>query len=227
LTALSTTRLSYPVPYTCQFATPDLVANFLFDGRPLQSDPNWAEYGADTPDQYAHWAMRSCGVVCVKMVAEGLGAPSRSVMAWIQAGLALDGYLTDRRAERPVEIGWKHSALAELARQHGCHAERLSGLGMVNLAALVRTDRCFLASVSSEIGEGEDVPITRRNGHVVVVHGFAEDADNRLTHFMLHNPSGRSPDLRENARIPVARFAEAFSGRGIAVGPVNSSYSGA
>ena len=106
--------VSYRVPYTCQFATPDLVADFLFDGRPLQTDPNWAAYGADSPDEYAHWAMRSCGVVAVKMVVEGLGGPVRPVMDWVEAGLALDGYLTDLRAERPVEVGWKHSALAGL-----------------------------------------------------------------------------------------------------------------
>ena len=210
MTAPRVIRVSYPVPYTCQFTSPELVADFLFGGRPLETDPHWADYGASTPDDYAHWAMRSCGVVCVKMVVEGLGGPVQSVMDWIEAGLALDGYLTGQRAERPVEIGWKHSALAELARAHGCRAELLSGLNVGDLAALVRSDRCLLASVSSEIGEGVDLPITRRNGHIVVVHGYEQAGDDDLTHLFVHNPSGRSPASRRDARLPVARFAEAF-----------------
>ena len=83
MTASRVTRVSYPIPYTCQFASPHLVADFLFDGRPLQSDPNWADYGVDSPTDYAHWAMRSCGVVCVKMVIEGLGGPDRTIMQWM------------------------------------------------------------------------------------------------------------------------------------------------
>lgn len=213
------TCVSYPVPYTCQFATPELVADFLFDGRPLQSDPRWPDYGAITPDEYAHWAMRSCGVVCVKMVVEGLGGPTQSVMDWVGEGLALDGYLAEIRDERPVEKGWKHGALAELAQGHSFHAELVAGLAVDDLAGLVREDRCLLASVSSEIGEGVDLPITRRNGHIVVVHGYVEDEAGELTHLVLHNPSGRSADLRAGARIPVERFGEAFSGRGIAIGP--------
>lgn len=218
MTQPSITRVSFDIPYTCQFASADLVSAFLTDGQPLESDPNWADYGVATPADYAHWAMRSCGVVCVKMAIEGLGGPDRSIMEWIEAGLALDGYLTERRAERPVEKGWKHGALAELARLEGLSAELVSGLGMANVVALIRTDRCFLASVSPEIGEGNDAPITRRNGHIVVIYGFEADVGGNPTHLLLHNPSGRSEALRAGARVPVGRFAEAFSGRGIAIG---------
>jgi len=221
MTSSHAVRVSYHVPYTCQFATPDLVADFLFDGCPLQTDPNWAASGANSPDEYAHWAMRSCGVVAVKMVVEGLGGPVRSVMDWVQAGLALDGYLTQLREERPVEVGWKHSVLAGLAQAYGLHAELLADVDLAAVAELIRADRCFLASVSSEVGEGTeaDTPITRRNGHIVVVHGLVYDDDAALTHLLLHNSSGRTPALRADARLPVARFAQAFSGRGIAIGP--------
>jgi hypothetical protein len=96
----------------------------------------------------------------------------------------------------------------------------VSGLIVDDLATLVREDHCTLASVSSEIGEGVDLPITRRNGHIVVVHGYVEDAAGQLTHILLHNPSGRSADLRADVQMPVERFGEAFSGRGIAIGPL-------
>ena len=74
------------IPYACQFASRELVRDFLEEGRPLESDPAWQTYGAQSPAEYAHWALRSCGVVCVKMAVEGLaGLTPRPVMEWVQA----------------------------------------------------------------------------------------------------------------------------------------------
>jgi hypothetical protein len=206
----------YGVPYICQFASPTLVKAFVDGGRPLESDPAWAAYGADSPAEYAHWSMRSCGVVCVKMAVDGLtGADSGPVMEWVRAGLALDGYLAEQRADRRVEIGWKHAALARLAREHGCEAELVQGLTLDDLAAHVGAGRIVIASVSSEIGEG--VPITRNNGHLVVVYGVEIGVDGEVEAVILHNPSGRTAALQAGARVPADRFKEAFSGRGVVV----------
>ncbi len=59
---------AYTPPSYCQFASPELVQAFINGERDLLSDPNWAEYGAESPEEYAHWALRACGVVCVKML---------------------------------------------------------------------------------------------------------------------------------------------------------------
>jgi hypothetical protein len=208
--------VSYSIPYACQFASPDLVWEFIKQGRDLASDPRWAEYGADTPQEYAHWAMRSCGVVCVKMAVEGvMGIPPRTVMDWVREGLALDGYLTEIRRERPVEIGWKHAALADLARAHGCDADPASGVTLVDIARHVRAGHLFIASVTSELGE--DAPITRQNGHLVVVYGLSLDEQGRVESIIAHNPSGRRPAMQAGAILPADRFVAGFSGRGIVI----------
>lgn len=208
-----------PVPYTCQFASPGLVRAFVRGEHPLADDPNWPGYGAASPEEYAHWARRSCGVVCVKMAVEALaGVEPRPVMDWVRAGLALDGYLTEIRPDRPersIEKGWKHAALAALAREHGLHAHLASGLTLAGLAAHLRAGRLVIASVSSELGE--DGPITRRSGHLVLVFGVTLGAGGQVESVILHNPSGRTPALQAGARIPAARFEQGFSGRGIVV----------
>lgn len=211
--------VSYPVPYTCQFASPELVHAFLHGERALETDPNWAAYGASSPQEYAHWALRACGVVCVKMAVEGLtGQRAGPAMDWVRAGLAADGYLTEQRPDRPVEKGWKHTALARLARDHGLHACLISELALSDLVAHIRADRVIIASVTSELGE--DGPLTRRSGHLVLVTGVAIDGKGgAIEAVIVHNPSGRTPDLQANARIPTARFAQGFSGRGIVIGP--------
>lgn len=210
----------YAIPYVCQFASRDLVHAFLNEGRDVSTDPHWREYGADSPEEYAHWALRACGVVCVKMAVDGLtGQPSGTVMEWVRAGLALDGYLVERRPDRPdkrVEKGWKHAALAQLANEAGCQARLAADLSMDDLAAEIMAGHVLIASVSSELGE--EVPITRRSGHLVVVYGVGLDDGGQVSEVILHNPSGRRPELQAAARIQGGQFRDGFSGRGIVIG---------
>lgn len=208
--------VSYSIPYTCQFATPGLVRDLVNKQIPLEQDPHWADYGAASPQEYAHWAMRSCGVVCVKMAVEGItGKSYGTVMDWVKAGLALDGYITDRRTDRPAEVGWKHSKLAQLAIERGCRADLVASQTLTDLAEHIRAGRLLIASVTSELGE--NVPLTRRNGHLVVIYGLALN-EQAVVNVILHNPSGRTPALQAGALIPAERFAAGFSGRGIIVG---------
>jgi hypothetical protein len=157
-------RVSYPVPYLCQFAS-RARTRVRFEELPLESDPRWAEYGAESPAQYAHWARRSCGVVCVKIAVEALaGCPPQTIMNWVKAGLALDGYLTELRSDRPdrpIEKGWKHAALAKLAVERGCDAEMVAPLGLHDLVAHIQADRLVIASVTSELGKTVPSPEVR------------------------------------------------------------------
>ncbi len=209
--------VSHPIPYACQFASPEHVWEFINKTRDLTSDPRWEEYGAASPDEYRYWALRSCGVVCVKMAVEGVaGIAPRPAMDWVHEGLAIGGYLAEIRKDRPVEVGWKHSALAGLARRHGLHAELAAGITLEGVADHLGTDRLIIASVTSELGE--DAPITRHNGHLVVVFGAVLDGGGEVESVIAHNPSGRRPELQAGAKIPAARFMEGFSGRGIVIG---------
>jgi hypothetical protein len=218
MSRMTTLTASYPIPYTCQFASPELVRALINKQIPLEDDPRWADYGAASPQEYAHWAMRSCGVVCIKMAVEGItGKPHGKVMDWVKAGLSLDGYIADRRNDRPVEVGWKHATLARLAAGHGCHAELVADQTLADLARHIRAGRLLIASVTSELGE--DAPLTRRNGHLVVVYGLTLDEQGAAQSVTLHNPSGRTAALQAGAIIAVERFAEGFSGRGIVIGP--------
>jgi hypothetical protein len=214
-------RVPYELPYVCQFASPELVHAFVYGEREIESDPRWAEYGAVDAAEYAHWARRSCGVVCIKMAVEGItGFTPQPVMDWVREGLAINGYLTELRAdrpERPIEKGWKHASLAELAQRHGCPAALIRDVTAADLAAQVRAGRVVIASVSSEMGE--DGEITRNSGHLVLVIGVAMDAAGRIVEVIVHNPSGRMSALQCGARLAVERFMRGFSGRGIAIGP--------
>lgn len=209
------TILQYPnAPYYAQIEDYEHVTEYLDEGRSPLTDPFWRRSGAPDIEIYAHWTKRACGIVCVKTCIETFGGPIRPLHHWINQGIALDGYLIREDPNGiPVEIGWKHATLAELCKQQGFHAcPQEVNLEMIENA--LRSGRILIASVSFEIGT--DRPITRQGGHLVTLLGV-EFKQGKLTDYILHNPSGRTPDLRRFARIPVKRFNQAFSQRVIIV----------
>lgn len=209
-------RLPYSIPYYAQVASPELAAAFFDRGRPLESDPRWAEFGASSPQEYAYWADRACGIACVKMCAEALGGPVLSMMDWIKAGLDRDGYAVRTGANGVrEEIGWVHQCLADLIAPYAAQAWAQSA-AIDEIAAHLTAGRLVIASVSYQIGTNG--PVTRRGGHLVVVTGADRDAHG-VRALVVNNPSGRTPRLRQNARIPVDRFLAGYSGRVIVIEP--------
>ena len=178
------------------------------------NDPRWDETGAVSPEEYAYWVERACGVACVKMCVEALGGERVSLVEWARAGVALGGYLIEHPRGRPKERGWLHHTLAELITRSGFHANPLQ-ISMNEIANQLKLGRMVIASVSCEIGD--EVPVTRKGGHLVVVVG-AEINHEELKGFIIHNPSGRIHALQAGAYIPSVIFEQGYAGRVIVAG---------
>lgn len=208
--------LPYPVPYYAQVASPELALPILEKRLPAEQDPRWVETGAASPQDYAYWAFRACGVACVKMCVEALGGPVYSLVDWANRGVQAGGYLTREDAAGQLEeVGWLHRSLAALIRGAGYHADSCDATPN-QIVAHLRAGKMVIASVSYELGTLQ--PVTRRGGHLVVVIG-AELENGRPSAFLINNPSGRHPHLRAGARIPIDRFTAAYTGRAIVAGP--------
>jgi len=203
-------ELPFLVPYYCQFCSPELVLDIISGRVRAEDDPRWAKFGARTKRQYAYWAWRACGIACLKMAIEALGGPMRPMMYWIEAALAIDGFLQERRAQKGKPSGWIHRSLAELGRQNGLVGECRAPVDTEEIARCLDRRQVVIASVSHELGEWG--PVTRNTGHMVVVHGYSR-LDGLLEALLVNNPSGRYPELRQNCWIPEKRFSAAFSGR--------------
>ena len=213
---LETIRLPYDVPYYAQVASPELAEAIFVHGMDPAQDPRWGESGAGTPQEYAYWVERACGVACLKMCVEALGGPRRSLVDWARLGLERGGYLI-RYAENgdAHEVGWVHGALAEMAQEIGLTAEA-RGAGLEEILAYLRGGRMVIASVSYEAGD-DRLSITKQGGHLMVVLG-ADCLDGRPQAFYVNNPSGRRAELQAGARLPLERFAAAYSGHIIVIG---------
>ena len=203
------------VPYTPQIADAQHMAEYLDEGRSLASDPCWQQSGAPTLESYVYWADRACGIACIKSIIEAFGGEARTLHAWIEQAQALGAYMIETDADGvPHEIGWKHAGLAQLCQEQGLAARTLAADAALIVRAL--SSGCLvIASVSYELGSA-DRPITRKNGHLVVITG-ALMRENEPTHFTIHNPSGRGKSMQVHANIPLPRFEQAYSGRVIVI----------
>ena len=211
-----TIRLPYPVPYYAQIASPELAESIFVHGMNPAQDPRWAESGAESPQEYAYWVERACGVACLKMCVEAVGGPKYSLVDWAHIGLERGGYLVRHNEDGSVyEVGWIHRVLAEMAKENGLIAASHPAM-LEEIPEYLRRERMVIASVSYEAGD-DRLPITRRGGHLMVVVG-AECADGFPYAFYVNNPSGRRAELQAGARLPLERFAPAYSGHIIVIG---------
>jgi len=209
-----TDHFTQTVPYYCQIADQANAADYLDKGKSLLEDPFWKKTGAANTHEYVYWAARSCGMVCVKMCVEAFGGACLPLQVWIERGLALNAYLTEKRpGQAVVEKGWLHAGLAQVMEQVGLSTE-VKAVDMAGLYEELSGGKLVIASVSHELGS--EKPITHQGGHLVVVTGMlCNDGD--ISVVVIHNPSGRRAALQASAVIAVERFVQAFSGRVITV----------
>ncbi len=208
------------IPYYAQIASPWLANAFFEQGLSPALDPHWVESGAYSLDEYVYWTNRACGAACVKMAVEALGGQRLGLIEWARRGVQLGGYLTEKRPDgSQAERGWLHSALADLICWSGFRAEARP-LPIHDFEPIFAEGGMIIASVSHEIGTNR--PITQRGGHLVLVFGASIEYDQPGT-LLLHNPSGRTAALRENAHIPAERFLAAYAGRAIVVSSPRSA----
>jgi len=207
-------RFPHPLPYYAQIATPALALQIFQEGYDPVNDPNWRIFGAQSPQEYAYWVMRACGIVCVKMCVEGFARTQRTVHEWIRMGLERNGYLIREEAGKLVEPGWIHRVLADLICSEGLYSQAVPA-ALQAIIDTLRNGHLFIASVSYQLGTRN--PITFRGGHLVVVRGVDLEEGVPVTIY-LNNPSGRIPELQANAAVSAVRFQAAYTGRGIVVG---------
>ncbi len=195
-------------PYRAQWESAGLVAEFLA-GRDAATDPLWVRSGAADAAEYARWAGHLCGCACLQMALGALGRAVPPIHAVRRGVQAEGGYVEapDGEIRGLIYAG----AVAWLAGQ-AIAARIVLDFEAAALPGMIADGAMLVASVHPSIRHpAEDPP--GRGGHLVLVFGTAPDGALRF-----HNPSGDSPEGREDARLAVPDFARFFAGRGILVG---------
>src|SRR5260370_40311145 len=163
--------------------------------------------------------MRACGVACLKMCLEALATLPQfpTMIELIRKGVDLGGYIVHNEQGEFIDFGWYYQPLVRLGEDYGLRGSVCKTLTIDEICSHLVAGSLVIASVSAEIGERDsDTPITKRGGHLVLVHGF-EWSQQGCEALLLHNPSGRFLELQANAVVSFSRFSDAFAGRGFVI----------
>ncbi|MCJ0871588.1 C39 family peptidase [Streptomyces sp. AP-93] len=204
---MSVSTIKHAVPYYSQWESAALVPEFVA-GADAARDPLWAGSGADSPEEYAFWAPRMCGVACLRMALGSLGLPVPPSVelvkelcgaeAYVRDGDAVKGLIYQPFAEY-VNARWGLDARSAPLLAHGTVRDALAGGGLAML------------SVHWSIRSPAAAPESR-GGHLVLAVGATEDA------VLVHNPSGFPDGSQRYAPVPWADLDRFYAGRGVLLG---------
>ena len=193
------------IPYRSQYASPELIASGAIT---LADDPRWQEAGAATPQEYARWARRGCGMACLQMILAARGDSVPPLVNLARDCTRYGGYEEHPRGGYGplIYAGFVEYVTAEL----GLSARVAAPLPLPGLLDTVRGEEVVLASVSSEIRTLAPAP-ARRGGHLVLV---VDAGDDRVC---FHDPAGHHAAAARAVWLETEVFERFYAARGIAV----------
>ncbi|MFD7451385.1 C39 family peptidase [Kitasatospora sp. NPDC059827] len=207
--AVRPARVVHEVPYRAQWESAELVRDIV-DGRlDAARDPRWGQSGAATPEEYAWWSWRLCGVACLRMALEHWWGVTPAAMVLARECLAAGAYVRDGDSLR----GLVHVPFADYARRRWGLAARATESTPAQVADELAAGRLVMLSVHPSIREPHGPEPVRRGGHLVLAVGATGTA------LLIHNPSGFPGESQAFARVPWRSFGPFYAGRGIVLGP--------
>lgn len=199
---MSPERRRLTPPYFAQWESPRLVRAFLA-GRDAATDPRWAESGAESRAEYAHWADHLCGMACLKMALAARGQ-DWTIHALRRAVQVHGGYVETAQGIR----GLIYAGATKWLHEQGIAADIRVDLTAEGLPPLL-AGNMLIASVHPAIRRPEE-PAPGRGGHLVLVFGV-----DRAGRLRFHNPSGDSVVTQRDVRLTPDQFGRFFAGRGM------------
>ncbi|MGA5819330.1 C39 family peptidase [Kitasatospora sp. NPDC094028] len=199
----------HEVPYHAQWESAELV-RAIIDGRlDAAEDPRWGQSGAATPEEYAWWSWRLCGVACLRMALDHWWGVAPPALRLADECVAAGAYVRDGESLR----GLVHTPFAGYVRERWGLAAQAREAGPEEVAAEVAGGRLVMLSVHPSIREPRGPEPVRRGGHLVLAVGVTDAA------LLIHNPSGFAEESQEFAPVPWRSFGPFYAGRAIVLGP--------
>lgn len=195
-------------PTITQYASPDLIAAIVYEGRDSGGDPRWAESGAPDVDTYRRWCGHMCGIACLRMALLARNSDAPTLFELLDGARKYGAYTED--PDSGAIHGLIYAPFAQYVGDvHALAAEVHPHLTVPGLLGLLDSGRLVMASVHKEIRRPEN-PAPGKGGHLVLVTGREGST------VQFRNPSGHTGQAR-SATLPVREFAEFFAGRGVSL----------
>ncbi|MER6978151.1 C39 family peptidase [Streptomyces carpinensis] len=197
--------ITHPVPYYSQWESAALVPEFITGRRDAADDPLWQKSGADSPQEYAFWAPRMCGVACLRMALDYWGRPVPPSVPLVKELCEAGAYV--REGDQVKGLIYRPFAEHVTARW-GLAAEAAPELPAARVAEAVTDGGLVLLSVHKTIRTADERPPSK-GGHLVLAVGTREEA------LMVHNPSGLPGISQKAHEVPWERLDRFYAGRGV------------
>ena len=197
------------VPYFSQWETASMTLPVLAEGASaLLRDPLWRQSGADTPEEYARWAVNICGMACLKMALAARGELRRTIDL-ARGCTAFGGYVVNETDDTIKGLIYA-PFVTFVAERFNLRAETITGLATSGIPDVLVKNSAFIASVNSQIRWPDRAPPTK-GGHLVLVTAATPDT------IRFHNPSGHDEASQADVELPIATFDRFFANRGVAI----------
>jgi len=129
------------------------------------------KFGAKNIKEFSYWAWRSCGIISLQMILKGLRLTNKDTMTLINEALETDGY------EFSKDLGWKHKAIAKLAKKYQLNAKTIRFATIYDIIQNIKKNRYVIASLISPTG-----------GHLCIFFGYKINNKGKITYYY-HDPN--------------------------------------
>ncbi|RPK71522.1 hypothetical protein EES45_34540 [Streptomyces sp. ADI97-07] len=205
---MSVPTTQHPVPYYSQWESRTLVPEFITGQLDAADDPLWQKSGADTPQEYAFWARRMCGVACLRMALDFWRHQVPPSVPLVRDLCEAGAYVRDGNTVK----GLIYAPFAEyVAERWGMEAKAVPHLPAALVQETIESGRLALLSVHKTVRTPEVDP-PNKGGHLVLAVGSTKEG------VMLHNPSGLPGVSQEFAVVPWLTFDRFYAKRGVIIG---------
>jgi len=205
---MSAPTVVHPVPYYSQWESASLVPEFITGRRNTADDPLWQKSGANTPQEYAFWAPRMCGVACLRMALDFWRRPVPPSVPLVKELCEAGAYVRDGDTVK----GLIYQPFAEHVRARwGLQAQAIPDLPAALIPEIISAGRLALLSVHKTVRTPNTDP-PAKGGHLVLAVGTSKES------VMLHNPSGLPGLSQEAAEVSWDRLDAFYAGRGVILG---------
>ncbi|WHM36608.1 C39 family peptidase [Streptomyces sp. BPTC-684] len=198
--------IKHPVPYYSQWESAGLVPDFVTGTRDAATDPLWMKSGADTPQEYAFWAPRMCGVACLRMALDFWGHPVPPSVPLVHELVEAGAYV--REGDTVKGLIYQPFARHVTARW-GIEARSVPDLPVSEIQQALDGGALVMLSVHKTIRTLDPTP-AGKGGHLVLAVGATPD------HVLVNNPSGFPTNAsQQSAPVPWSDLGRFYAGRGI------------
>jgi hypothetical protein len=167
--------------------------------------------GFSSEDEAEYWSKRGCGIACLRMVIDGLGASSlssfksKSQGEMIRRGLSIEAF---------CQRGWIHQGLIALASEYGIKGQCFRGSSIRDLVRELNRNHLLIVSITVCFEGGmtdENGNVLAPGGHLALVYDYSQTND-EVNGFWVNHPSASIENNWERRFIELSRFAPSFSG---------------